>query len=323
MLDEIYQYFENNPGVGQRKKGEHILPRKVDNNLYHFFLACCQTLEYLCKKKLKMKKIIYLSTFITVLFLGFASCSQNYNKESINEEESINKDSLEREEIFKALGDTAFGNVLYGSDKKTAISQMNDFQERLKDGDGFAFDNIHFFSLTKWGILDYDTISVNYVDTAFVNGNVFYEGKLTYITWYSESICENPDEFDVRLNHFINLFKVRYGEPSTPYYQKNCWHIYHDYDNDVYYFYLGGTVAEWESTTKKIQIVMEPTYNWPKKDFLDSDLKYYLVIRFIDKTLYGKLYNYQKKTKENLEIKKKKEKEEAEKRDSIRLVNSL
>ena len=87
--------------------------------------------------------IILLLTTLLVCLVLMSACENSQNKKLIYSEDSLiiseNRDSLERERIFESLGDTVFGSVRYGQNKKQTESDIIKFQEQLKHGKYFIF----------------------------------------------------------------------------------------------------------------------------------------------------------------------------------------
>lgn len=250
--------------------------------------------------------IILLLTTLLVCLVLMSACENSQNKKLIYSEDSLiiseNRDSLERERIFESLGDTVFGSVRYGQNKKQTESDIIKFQEQLKHGKYFIFGGIDFEDMSQ-NVTNYESIPKTDVSWgSFLDYPVIYKDKLTSISWISTYLSDSGiNTLDEKLRNFVKLFEKKYGKPSMPYSQSNWWN--ESYQNGTKLYCLGGQVAEWESSKRKILIYME-TSGWPKETY--AALSYRIHVRFINKVLQDELSIYQKSIEEVNEAEKSK-----------------
>ena len=98
---------------------------------------------------------------VFLILVSLVSCNQVTVKDSENQvsdefsksRETEKKDSIERERIFTALGDTIFGHVLYGMNESDARAAINDFQNSLPESQAkmfrFTFSGIEFYDINE------------------------------------------------------------------------------------------------------------------------------------------------------------------------------
>ena len=102
-----------------------------------------------------MKKALLSIILIAVCFsCNYRGTSKTGNSDQTTEDsiKQLNlirqQDSINRERIFKAKGDTIFAGVIYGMSRIEAEENIRSFEKALKhpypEFDGFVFGSIHF-----------------------------------------------------------------------------------------------------------------------------------------------------------------------------------
>lgn len=151
--------------------------------------------------------------------VGNSEQKENSSIDSIAKADSINKvkwvqDSIQRQanrdSIFNALGDTVYGNVLYGMDYKNVQKTIADFRHRMPyySDSTFRFSDFDFFVNTlncdKYSILDYKYRK---------NNSLFWKGELCSIVWKSLKKTDNSaGGYRNRIMKLIKFFENKYGE---------------------------------------------------------------------------------------------------------------
>ena len=253
-----------------------------------------------------MRRIIFS---IIVLVLVF-SCKNRGGYKVDNDSQKINdslaqinlvrqQDSIERERIFVALGDTVFGTVRYGMSQVQANLAISKFEKLLKDknGLGFIFDVYHFQSMDNF--VDIENLRTNYIksypygytpgcepfmsymdDFKYNNYIKFYKGRLYSISWNSfYEYGENGDVISEKVNHLIKLFEKKYGKCTEKDLQlcNNFGGIINGQKVIVM-----GRLAYWEAYNKTIGIYLEETEMDGRVYDKDLPFKYTITIQFRD-----------------------------------------
>ena len=269
-----------------------------------------------------------IAVFIWSFF--FFSCN-NLNKNKIAEEDLMpdsipfveleSSNSLEGNNnvclnTFKALGDTIFGEVLYGMDKKQAINSVRKFQNKLDrykykrynkpDGNGFIFADVKFMEIEivdiEKEVLDVSTTQGRYY-TSFT-----WKGKLSQIVWESFYISKfSKTEVSAQLGDFISYFEKKYGKCTSKCVSSDNW-FYTDYERRKIFF-PGGTVAEWKTDNRLLQISIKgkecPNYGNERGEY-----KYTIYVRFFDRSKDKEIESYieEKESIQNNRIKEQRQK---------------
>ncbi len=268
--------------------------------------------------------------FITLVVVCFSCNSRGTSKVRENNqtiEDSLKQlsiirqqDSIDRERIFEAKGDTIFASVLYGMNRIEAEKNIKTFEKALKHPypkfDGFVFGTIHFMNIRLY---DYEEFKPNYPDPY---ENSFYsylwKGKLSCIEWHSYKLYGRKlVEIEDVLNKFITLFENRYKKPNIKNVQSSRWFIYNG--NTILFF--DSAVAKWETNKRLIEISIEWN-KWPKTaEEIDKEggYEYNINVRFFDKVKISEIAEYRDSVNEIIL----KEETERQRRDSLKSVNFL
>lgn len=269
------------------------------------------------------KNLIQITTFIIGVLL--ISCNNaKTNQQSNNEKMSIDSipTKLESEcivacePIFKELGDTIFGEVLFGMNKSQAKKKIRAFQDKLDrfkykrykqpDGNGFVFAEVEFMDIN---IVD---IEKEVLDVTTTRGRYYssftWNGKLAQIVWNSFSVSRySKADVSAQLEDFISYFENKYGRCTTKGVSSKNW-FYIDYNGHKNYF-PGGTVAEWKTDNRLLQISIEgkkcPEYGNERGEY-----RYTIYVRFFDRSIETDIESY---IKEKEEKKNNKNKEQRQK----------
>ena len=264
--------------------------------------------------------------YIILLMQLFVACagktaSENNKSDSTNvKEEILNFDSIKREKIFRAKGDTIFGNVLYGMNKQQAKASIKQFQDKFKNQHwgGFVFADTHFMDIEVFdlklddGLVDFD-----------VNdhwGAELWKGKLSAVTWNSYCLFDNdPRSIEKTLMKFVSFFETKYGKPNSKYAEKSNWCYL---VSDKWHF-INSVIAEWDSKEHKVRIYLKWIKYPSNFSFLTKntiyDFEYVLNVNFFNKSFLSEIDSI------GTNLKKQHERNALEKRkkDSIDYINSL
>lgn len=269
--------------------------------------------SYIFGNKLKVKKTF---NFIFALCV-FCSCNNRPNVERTDISVFVNHDSIAREEIFEARGDTVFGNVLYGMNRNEVTQQLKQFEEEAlkysnSKGD-FIFAKVHFMGI------DIKDFEKNYNQDLDSYSDAFlWKDKLGAVNWKSYKLyAEKKEEIVEILNQFISFFEIKYGKPN---FKKTDIKDWMDYINGAFY-YLNMNVASWETSNRKISIGInwESPLGFTAINHSVNDFTYYINILFSDKKAVEEMMNY----KDEQNQKTKKIMDERARQDSIKTINML
>ena len=253
-----------------------------------------------------MRRIIFSIIVLASVF----SCKNQGGYKVDNDSQKINdslaqinlvrqQDSIERERIFAALGDTIFGTVRYGMTQVQAHLAISKFEKSLKDknGSGFVFDGYHFQSMDNF--VDIESLRKNYIKSypygytpgcepfmrymeefKYNNWTKFYQNRLYSISWNSfYEYGENGDVISEKVNHLIKLFEKKYGKCTEKDLQlcNNFGGIINGQKVIVM-----GRLAYWEAYNKTIGIYLEETEMDGRVYDKDLPFKYTITIQFRD-----------------------------------------
>ena len=214
------------------------------------------------------------------------------------------------------MGDTIFGEVLYGMDKKQAINGVRKFQKKLDtfkykqydkpDGNGFIFADVKFMDIKivdiEKEVLDVSTTRGRYY-TSFM-----WKGKLSQIVWESFYISKySKSEISAQLGDFISFFEKKYGKCTFKGVSSDNW-FYTDYERRKNYF-SGGTVAEWKTDNRLLQISLKGK-ECPDFGNERGEYKYTIYVRFFDRSIDNEIENYikEKESRNSNRIKEQRQK---------------
>ena len=274
-----------------------------------------------------------MKELICFLIGGFLFLSCNNSNKNINVGKDLLPDSIPYVEhessdglgtnnnndcikAFETLGDTIFGDVLYGMDKKQAINSIRKFQSKLDifkykrynkpDGNGFIFANVKFMDI------DVVEFEKEVLDVSTTRGRYYssftWKGKLSQIVWESFYISKNgKSEVGAQLGKFVSFFETKYGKCTSKGISSRNW-FYTDYERRKNYF-SGGIVAEWKTDNRLVQISIKgkecPEYGNERGEY-----KYTIFVRFFDRTIDKEIESYieEKKSIQNSRIKEQRQK---------------
>lgn len=272
-----------------------------------------------------MKKTLLSFTLIVVCFSCNYRGTSNTGNVDQTKEDSIKQlthirqqDSINRERIFEAKGDTIFASVLYGMNRAEAEKGIRSFEKALKHSypgfDGFVFGTIHFMNIRLY---DYEKYKHSNPDP--YENSYLWKGKLSCVEWHSYKLYASKlNEVEEVLNKFIKFFENRYEKPNLKKVQASNWFVF---NNDNKFLFFDAIVAKWETNKRLISISIEWN-KWPKTAAeLDKGIgyEYYINVRFSDKGTISKIVEYRDSVNQvNLEKEK-----ERQRIDSLKSVNSL
>ena len=153
--------------------------------------------------------------YIFIIALLVSSCEED---KPINYIYSSEKDSIEREEIFAALGDTVFADVLYGMNRPQAYGSLDAFRTSLSCYKGFQFAGTKFNDFELRDIEKVRTEELeSYLYGSFYGYTLLYEDKLFKVIWHPYSNIDTHhslEEIEKPINDFLAFFEKRYGKPN-------------------------------------------------------------------------------------------------------------
>lgn len=266
-----------------------------------------------------MKRFVYL--FLCIVLYSLCSCKDGVKKDVsvIQEVDTLALDSIKRDSIFEARGDTIFANVLYGMSKQEAEQSIKQFQETLKypipNRQGFIFGDIHFMDIN---VSDFSPSTS--VDRYY--GAYLWKGKLSSVTWSSYSQYANSKgRIEYVLNDFIKFFENRFGKPNFKNTESSYW-LWSDKGRPRF---LNRDLAIWETNKRMIVIGIKgektPMYDesYYELDSQEREYVYSIKVSFFDKKSYEEMEACNHEYIEELG----KENRERQKNDSIKSMNSL
>lgn len=253
-----------------------------------------------------MRRIIFS---IIVLALVF-SCKNRGGYKVDNDSQKINdslaqinlvrqQDSIERERIFAALGDTIFGTVRYGMTQVQAHLAISKFEKSLKDknGSGFVFDGYHFQSMDNF--VDIESLRKNYIKSypygytpgcepfmrymeefKYNNWTKFYQNRLYSISWNSfYEYGKNGNVISEKANHLIMLFEQKFGKCT----EKDLL-LCNNFGRTIngQKVIVMGRLAYWKADNKTIGIYLEEIEMDERVFDKDLPFKYMITIQFRD-----------------------------------------
>jgi hypothetical protein len=278
-----------------------------------------------------MKRVIIA---ISAIFL--VACTNKQSPTSLDSKESKDdsllvvqrQDSIERENIFKALGDTAFSGVCYGMNKLKYQKAFEAFKKTLKIEEDY-FD----FELVGYKFHGDDGLHVEKNNEKSVDGypygldnilkedrlwTYFYKDKLFSIRWDSRRTIQDEGLVKYSLGKLVSLFEKKYGKPNinntdrfnSPIIETGVWHQMK-------------VISRWETEKRKIvifyrELVGSERDKWMEENY-PSYYQYKLEIQFLDKARKKEVDEYIKPILQKFTD----EKIEKMKQDSIKNANAL
>ncbi len=266
---------------------------------------------------------------VFLILVSLVSCNQVTVKDSENQvsdefsksRETEKKDSIERERIFTALGDTIFGHVLYGMNESDARAAINDFQNSLPESQAkmfrFTFSGIEFYDINE-DIVNSDKIDFDKLKHAYKKQTIIWNEKLCSVIWHSRELCtRTTEEIETQLNTLCSFFENKYGKPNI---KKNNEAINRSIliDNDRKLIFAGTTYTTWETHDRAIEILLDGK-NCPGDGSGTDWYVYYIVVRFYNKTIMKEISSFlEQEETHNIE-----EFNEKIRQDSIKAANAL
>ena len=252
-----------------------------------------------------------MKELICVLIGGFLFLSCNNQNKNKTAEEDLLPDSIPYVEIesydssgastknkcikiFEALGDTIFGEVLYGMDIKEANNSVHNFLNKLNSANyshkrnyGFVFADIHFMDIA---IIEAENEYPDVFKRRRYHSSFTWKGKLSQIVWESYSISKhNKSEVGNELGYLVSIFEKKFGKGNMEVLPSHQW-FQTDYENHKNYF-IGGTVAGWKTDNRLVEISINGK-DCPKFGSESGEYKYTIDVRFYNRTIDKDLENY-------------------------------
>lgn len=253
-----------------------------------------------------MKKALLFITLVAVCFSCNYRGSSRLGRSNQTIEDSIKQlgivrqqDSIEREQIFTALGDTVFGRVCYGMNQEQAHLAISKFEQFLEDTkkQGFKFGGYIFQPMDNF--VDIENLRKDYIKSypygytpgcePFMrymqefkyNSRIkFYKGGLYSISWNSfYEYGENGEVIFDRVNHLIKLFEKKYGK-CTEKDLELCDNFGRRINGQK--VTVIGRLAYWEANNKTIGIYLKEIEMGERVFDKDSPFKYTITIQFQD-----------------------------------------
>lgn len=264
---------------------------------------------------------------VSLILVSLISCNQNksnqidYSEQKHAYNDSIRQDSINREKVFAALGDTVFGKVLYGMNEQETKEAINNFQSSLPKANSsmfcFSFSGIEFYDINE-DIVNSDKVDFDKLKHAYKNQTIIWNGKLNSVIWHSRELCaRTTEEIETELNNLCSFFENKYGKPNI---KKNNEAINRSIlvDNDRKLIFAGTTYATWETHDRAIEILLEGK-NCPRDGSGTDWYVYYINLRFYDKPMMKEISSFleQKETRDIEEF------NEKLRQDSIKAANAL
>jgi len=238
---------------------------------------------------------------IIVSFTLFVACTNkqpsSYNCADVDSrKDSIllaqQKDSVERNRLFEALGDTAFGSVCYGMDKPQYQKALDVFKKPLKSDEDY---HDFVFARYKFHADEGSDVEKNNNKTAegypYGLDNIlkedrlwtyFFKGKLVSIRWNSSRIIQDGQSAVSSLGQLVSYFEKRYGPPNA-----NNTKMFNSSVIETGTWHQMKVIARWETEKKKIVIFYRDLVGSERDKWMEdnypSDYQYELTVIFLDK----------------------------------------
>ena len=237
-----------------------------------------------------------MKKFVIIICFGLliVACKNNQatNTSSVNSNNqaqiAFRQDSIKREKIFAALGDTVFGKICYGMSKTQFQKAINEFKKPLKDertGDNFNFagysfdiyEPYQFEDKRNWSKSDISSLEYSLSDKS--TSTLFYKGELVSVNWtavgYSAYLMEQVTD---KLNTLISYFEKRYGKPVV-----NNADKFDESNIEIGYTGRQKVMARWETNNRKIVIYYQEIPYGERSRVNTNPYQYDLEVTFLDK----------------------------------------
>jgi len=247
-----------------------------------------------------MKKLL-LPYVISIICI---SCKNGSSQASIDNDLSkrdsiqiaLYNDSIKRELIFEALGDTVFGDICYGASYNQYQTAIKKFVASLITNSNYDFClagcnfKIKQAVDIKEIIKNSNISELEAIRLGGISETLFSNNKLCAVCWYTTDISSSSSSGGAKkMFDLISLFEKKYGKPNI----KKA-------------FVSSGVVAEWETNTRKV------TFNYT---FSSSRL----YIQFVNKQCKKNIDKYIDVILKG----ERKRQSEIRKQDSINQLNAL
>lgn len=273
---------------------------------------------------------------VVIIFL-LISCNQKQptatdSTSDFSKEDSLafvnRKDSLERELVFEALGDTAFGNICFGVNETQYLKALNAFKRPLiKESRYFDIEFADYkfhidegshveknknVSIQGWPYGLEDILKEDRMRT------YFYNNKLFSINWNSSRRIGDYSSVKKQIEYLVSYFEKRYGKPNV----NNIALFNSSYIETGVWFQMK-VIAKWDTNNRKIVIYYRELVGNERDKWMDenypNEYQYELDINFIDKAQKRDVDNYIKPILKRFSD----DYIEKERRDSIKNENVL
>lgn len=266
------------------------------------------------------------SVSILLLFVFLISCNNSISEKQSKEnatQDSIRLDSINREQLFKALGDTVFGHVLYGMNEEQANKSIHEFWNNLPKPEKesfysdmtFLFADIEFnkFSACNWE--DIHFADLDHMGYVINQASIVWDGQLSSVVWQTRDFKKESETFiNEQLNKLTAFLESKYGKPNQKKGGISALMFSPRQDGD---YLIEGTYAFWETHNREVCVYVEGRY--PIIEYTSKYYKYKIFVKFQNKQLMDKVRSfYNSKLEEEYENKTNKTKQ-----DSIKTVNAL
>ena len=284
-------------------------------------MGYCYSLDKNIREDMKKSCLFFIVFVVVALSACKRTVASNNESGNTHESDSIaevaSKDSIERERIFAAKGDTIFGKMLYGINKSEAIKEAKEFVTSLSKGQGvgFYFDTFSFLPIEYFYEIEKMSASgLKY----FSSHNRLYKNKLYSVGWESfVNYGKSGSEIAERIDHLVKLFEIKYGKCS-----KNNYNLCGNFGQYIgtNRIYVEGTVAEWRTNERAITFYINELFGSDRRSESSTEpYQYKLSIQFVDRAVESEAEQYidevlnaHKKAKRSQEVE-----------DSINMMNAL
>lgn len=237
---------------------------------------------------------------ILVIFIIGASLISCHNSKSNHQidkeqiiEDSIKKvnltrqqDSIDRERIFEALGDTVFRGVCFGMNRSQYQKAFNAFKKPLKKECDFDYFKLAGIKFREWGGTSIENNHVRSVEGYPYGlddilkekrlGTYFYNNKLFSVEWESERLVHDRYVVKSSLIRLITLFEKKYGKTNV----NNTEDFNGSWDQL-------SEIARWETGKRRIIIYYRDLASSERDKWMEENYpsyyQYQLIVHFLDK----------------------------------------
>jgi len=246
---------------------------------------------------------------IVVLVIALVACTNRQLSVSQANDESKNdslllaqqQDSIERDRIFEALGDTAFSGVCYGMSRsqyqkafeafKIPLKKENDYFDFEFAGYEFHGDEGSYVEKNSSNNIDGYPYGLDDILKENRLGTYFYKDKLFSIRWNSYRTIQDELTVKYSLGQLVSYFEKKYGKPNV-----NNTDKFNSSIIETGTWHQMKVIARWETEKKKIiifyrDLVGSERDKWMAENY-PSYYQYELDVQFLDKTLKKKVDEY-------------------------------